>query len=201
MKQRMRDEAGYTLIEALIAAAILAGLAAVLAPAIHASIKASSRISQYGANAEEIRIADGVLAELFAAAVNPGGPDGLLAYSGSPERLSFPALFDIEAGPQIVLLRIDDGKLIYAPAAVAEDNPIISEVVLLEDASGFRYFGAEDDRDTLEWRPSWTSPSPPRLVRIERAAADHSSRSLTFRISSTSPIHCLFDQVSRKCRE
>lgn len=200
MTQRTHNENGYTLIEALIASAILAGVASVLAPAIHTSIKTSSRISQYGANAEEVRIADGVLAELFAAAVNPGGPDGALVFSGSPERLRFPALFDIEAGPQIVTLRIDDRKLIYAPAAVFDDDSIMSEVVLLGDASGFDYFGAENDRDAPGWRPNWTSPSPPRLIRIERIAADGSSHSLTFHISATAPIHCLFDQVSRKCR-
>jgi type II secretory pathway component PulJ len=198
---RRRSEGGYTLMEALIASAILAGLAAVLAPAIHASVRAASRIARYGESAEEIRIADGVLSELFSAAVDPGISGARGAFSGDAENLSFFVLLDNQSGPQTVALRIDDGRLSYAPPPSAGSKTESDEIVLLDDAMAFRYYGASNARESAEWRPDWTSSSPPLLVAIERGGAGGSPPALTFRVSSTAPIHCLFDQVSRKCRD
>jgi prepilin-type N-terminal cleavage/methylation domain-containing protein len=201
MKDRIRSQRGYTLIEALIASAILAGLAAVLAPAIHASVRAASRIAQSGENAESIRIADGVLADLFSAAVDPGASGERRTFVGDAETLSFFVLFDMEAGPQTVALRIDGGRLSYAPPPGAGSETESDEIVLLDDAMAFRYYGASNARESAEWRPDWTSSSPPLLVSIERGGAGGSPPALTFRVSSRAPIHCLFDQVSRKCRD
>lgn len=201
MTQRRRSEDGYTLVEALIASAILAGVATVLAPAIHASIRASSRIATYGEAAERIRIADDVLSELFSAAIEPGMSGERRAFSGDAGNLSFLVLFDMEIGPQTVALRIDGGRLSYAPPPSARSETESDEIVLLDDAMAFRYYGASNARESAEWLPDWTSRSPPLLVAIERAAAGDFAPALTFRVSSSAPIHCLFDQVSRKCRD
>ncbi len=193
---------GYSLIEALIAAAILAGLAAVLAPAVRASLKASARIAAFGAEAEDRRVADGVLAELFSAAVDPGTPEESPAFSGAPDKIEFAALIDMEAGPQIVRLKIDEGRLLYRPPAGDDDQSSIDDIVLLEGVSGFGYYGRAAGREPLEWRREWTEMAPPALVEISRRdGASGAPAPLTFAIAADAPIHCLFDQVSRKCRD
>lgn len=193
---------GYTLIEALIAAAILAGIATILAPAIRASLKASARIAAFGADAEDLRIADGVLAELFAAAVDPGISAERPPFSGGPDKIELAVLFDMEAGPQIVSLQINDGKLLYRPPADGGDRSSVDDIVLFDGVTGFRYRGRTADRESLEWRGEWTAGPPPALVEVgRREGASGAPPPLTFAVASTAPIHCLFDQVSRKCRE
>lgn len=203
---RRAQQAGYSLIEALIAVAILAAIAGALAPITHAAIRAAARISAGAEAAEEARVGQSALLELFASMIVPGGVENGEAFIGTRHSMKLFVLIDQEAGPSPIELRINKGSLYYAPPPIAGDrhaqHDIVGAVLLAEDVDSFRYFGPSPETGEDEWRSDWREDAPPSLVEIAyiKKRDDENRAAQSFALPSRAPLHCAFDQVSRQCR-
>lgn len=199
-------QSGYSLIEALIAVAILAAIAGALAPITHAAIRAAARISAGAEAAEEARVGQSALLELFASMIVPGDIENGEAFIGTRSSMKLFVLIDQEAGPLPIELRIDDGALYYAPPPIAggrRAHPDTAGAALLaDDVSAFRYFGPSPETGEGEWRSDWRRYVPPSLVEIAYVRQGDAEKrpAQSFALPSRAPLHCAFDQVSRQCR-
>lgn len=199
-----RSQAGYSLVEALIAVAILAGIAGALAPVTYTAIRAAGRINSLADDAETRRVGANALSGVFGAFINTGSNDEAAAFTGEPNKIDLNILADQERGPQMVQLRIVDKRLLLTPpidAAEKQNGAKRAEVVIADNALSFRYFGAIASDAEPSWHARWKEKAPPLLIELSfRNDGDVSAKSQSFVLANRAPLHCAFDQVSRQCR-
>ena len=180
-------EAGFTLLELLIALALLAVIATLLVATISSARQALNAVDRHGTQAA-VPAVQAVLQRLITEA-RPGPdapqpPDRNRAFVGEPDRLSFVSSFvpqgqygglwryDIaldasgsaESGTLVMSQRLQ--RLTPTPPTPLGDN----RTVLLEgvEASRVRYFGAFDQDSPPAWHDSWRHPVRlPLLVSLD----------------------------------
>jgi prepilin-type N-terminal cleavage/methylation domain-containing protein len=163
-------EAGFTLVEVMIALALQAvGLAA----------RGLGGLSARAERLDERRSLEMLMRRALAAAVAEPLAAGEPAFVGRPTRLTFLSLVE-DGGAGIYRITLDAPsrggfvtlarRLVGGSADVAGD-----ESVLLRDVSGFAiaYFGADPPGSEARWHRQWEGKTYlPDLVRISFAGAD-----------------------------
>ncbi|MEL7028214.1 MAG: prepilin-type N-terminal cleavage/methylation domain-containing protein [Pseudomonadota bacterium] len=206
---RASNEAGFTLVEALIAAAVLAGLAASLAPAVHASVKATTRVQLAAAETEALRTARDTLEHLISGVLwlPPEWEDE--AFEGAGQEMRFLTT----AGPEHRLTTarmsltsgFDNRRLVLTlqPLDPSVADPVEVDLLTGLTDARFAYWGTETNSVSPVWRDAWRSRRPPQLIAVE-ARKPGRERSvpvrLEFATTAEAPILCDFDPVSRSCR-
>ncbi len=188
-----RRQAGFTLVELLVAMTLLAFLSIALFGGLRFGARSWEAVVDSSTERDHIVSTQNFLRDRLGQLTLPGpaGPrrlddDGRL--EGGPERLEFtaPWLSALSLGGlyRFTLWHEDTGKgrlmLRWQPAeadpdALDELGDLAGERVLLDGIAGFAlsYYGAADEETELEWLDQWESPgAPPRLVRIDLAFAD-----------------------------
>jgi general secretion pathway protein J len=177
-------EAGFTLVEALVAITILSLLGLLIMTALRFGIKAWERGDTISAQINEGLQVQSLLRRLLGAAAprfvpQPGGK-GYVDFVGHPESVSFisdpPRSLD-RGGRLLMTLSIDQegGR----PDFILSTRPELgafaygtaqSKRLLLPsvEAVSFRYFGAQQRGASAQWHSSWDKQiALPELVRIE----------------------------------
>jgi general secretion pathway protein J len=194
---RRRDleaEAGFTLLELLIALTLLAVIASLLAAAIGSARQALHVVDRRVAHAT-VPAVQSVLRRLLAEA-RPGpdaagrtGPDR--AFTGEADRLGFVSSFvpqgqygglwryeiTLDAGAAAALVLTQQ---LVRPGASATGAPLRTVVITGVGALHLRYFGAEDKESAPQWQDSWHDPHRlPRLVAMDVTFARADGRQWT----------------------
>jgi general secretion pathway protein J len=178
-------EAGFSLVELLIALALLAVIAALLVAVIADARRALDAVDRRSAQAAVAPV-QAVLRRLIREA-RPGlegrrPPDPKRAFVGEPDRLSFVSSF-VPQGQYRGLRRYDigfDAASAGAGRLVMTHRPVSASTaaaplddsgsVLLEgvEALRLRYFGAMDQETPPAWHNRWRHPvNPPLLISVE----------------------------------
>jgi general secretion pathway protein J len=175
-------EAGFTLLELLIALTLLALTTSLLVAAIGSARQALSVLDRRVAHAT-VPAVQSVLRQLLAEArpglESAGRADPARAFAGEPDKVGFVSSF-VPKGQYGGLWRYEialagEGgasalvltqQLIRpGPAATA---PLRTVVITGIDALRFRYFGAADRDGAPMWQDGWHEPSRlPRLVAVD----------------------------------
>jgi general secretion pathway protein J len=184
---RGRDdgEAGFTLLELLIALVLLAVIAAVLVAAIGSARQALVAVDRRGAQAA-VPAVQGVLRRPIREA-RPGPqaplpPEADRAFVGEPDRLRFVSSF-VPQGQYGGLSRYDifldaagagSGRLVIdqqlrsapaMPTSLGETRTVLLDGV---ETLRVRYFGALEQDSTPTWHDSWRHPAGlPLLVALD----------------------------------
>ncbi len=178
-------QAGFSLVELLIALALLGVIAAFLVAGIADARRALSAVDRRGAQAAVAPV-QAVLRRLIKEArpgsEGPHPPDPKRAFVGEPDRLSFVSSF-VPQGQYGGLRRYDigletpgsgSGRLVMEhrmALASAAPTPLDgNRTVLLDgvEALRVRYFGALDQDTPPAWHDSWRHPvNLPLLVSVE----------------------------------
>ncbi len=169
---RRRDEAGYSLVELIVALAIVAGLALSLAEGMRFSAQALKRAGSLRDSAGEMLVARRVLGEWFGAAqAHPDAERDAVDFVGDAQGVRFRTLapaFPTARGFYEITLEIeraqDGGRRLrlYRQAEGMQAAPY--ESVLFDGAHSlaFAYVGPGGDL-----RAEWSNaPAPPRAVQL-----------------------------------
>jgi general secretion pathway protein J len=183
-RHSLTAEAGFTLLELLIALALLAVTASLLAAAIGSARQALNVVDRRVAHAT-VPAVQSVLRRLLAEA-RPGADaaeriDPLRAFVGEPDKLGFVSSF-VPQGQYGGLWRyeiaLDAGEggagvlvltqQLVRPVPTATAAPLRTVVITGLGALHLRYFGAADRDAAPMWQDGWHDPRRlPRLVAVD----------------------------------
>ncbi len=188
-----RRQAGFTLVELLVAMTLLAFLSITLFGGLRFGARSWEAVVDSSAERDHIASTQTFLRDRLGQLTRPGpaGPrrlDDEGRLDGGPERLEFiaPWLSALSLGGlyRFTLWHEDtgDGRLMLSwqpaeadPDALEELGDLAGERILLDGVAEFSlsYYGAPDEDAEPEWLDRWESPgAPPRLVRVDLAFAD-----------------------------
>ncbi|MEE8455278.1 MAG: prepilin-type N-terminal cleavage/methylation domain-containing protein [Limibaculum sp.] len=188
-----RRQAGFTLVELLVAMTLLAFLSITLFGGLRFGARSWEAVVDSSAERDHIASTQTFLRDRLGQLTLPGpagrrrsDADGGL--DGGPERVEFvaPWLSALSLGGlyRFTLWHEDtgDGRLMLSwqpaeadPDALEELGDLAGERILLDGVAEFSlsYYGAPDEDAEPEWLDQWESPgAPPRLVRVDLAFAD-----------------------------
>jgi general secretion pathway protein J len=188
-----RRQAGFTLVELLVAMTLLAFLSITLFGGLRFGARSWEAVVDSSAERDRIASTQTFLRDRLGQLTRPGpaGPrrlDDEGRLDGGPERLEFiaPWLSALSLGGlyRFTLWHEDTGNgrlmLSWQPAeadpdALEELGDLAGERILLDGVAEFSlsYYGAADEDAEPEWLDQWESPGdPPRLVRVDLVFAD-----------------------------
>jgi general secretion pathway protein J len=212
-------EAGFTLLEILVALAVMGLLLAVSLASLRFGGRIWSNADERLRGMDEIRAVQELLRARIGAAYPAWLPEAgrpHIDFAGRPDRLVFLAAPPRQSGPGAFRrfdLRLDrdehgEGKLDLAVSLdnAFPDRALSRPSVLLErvETVDFQYFGRAAGEDAPQWHGDWLDQSElPELVRmIVRLAPDNSEQwpELIIRPMVTVDAACSYDPVSRSCQ-
>lgn len=205
-------EAGFTLLELLVAATLLALLMAILFGGLRTGTRVWEAGEKRGADIARLQAAHGFLrrqiSELYPLQRTArAGDAATVAFDGDKTSVTFtgllPAHFDIGGFQSIRVGAFEDDDGLHLAVewvpfdpegGPPTDIPDEQRTRLLEniDSLSLSYFGAEDPDDAPVWVDTWTEQaSAPLLVRLDVSFEDHDRRywpELIVRVPTTSPV-------------
>ncbi|MBC8022472.1 MAG: prepilin-type N-terminal cleavage/methylation domain-containing protein [Burkholderiales bacterium] len=217
-----RGEAGFTLIELVVAMALLGTMLVLLYSGLTFALRSWDAGDTNGRRTADRRIGENFLrreiSELFP--MRWKEPNIVkFAFEGEKDRMRFvssrPAgiaqgglsLVGIEVqeerGPErkrnLVMRRAmpDDEARSFGPLDAAEPTVLLAGV----DSVSFEYFGAENDFTPPKWSDTWRiEVKVPEMIRVRIIAADGPQPDMTVRINLGEEAGCLENAFQRSCR-
>jgi len=187
LRQRVTNaEAGYTLLELLIALALLTVIASLLVNAIGSARQALNTVDRRGTQASVPAVQSVLRRLLVEARANPDAAeraDPHRAFIGEPDKLGFVSSF-VPQGQYGGLWRYEieldssEGaaessalvltQQLVRPVSQATGQPLRTVLINGVRALSVRYFGAEDKDSAPQWQDTWRHPYRlPRLVSVD----------------------------------
>lgn len=209
-----RAQAGFTLLELLIALALLSLLTLALYGSLHNGTRVWEATNASTADAETIRAAQEQITEIIASAypkrVAEDATHTSLAFDGEPGALHLlapdPSLNGALADTTIEA-HASDGKLILVVTRALElaDTPKMQPHILLANlnAFSFRYFGPDKPDGKPVWHDRWARRlSLPLLVQVNASFIGHHATwpDLIVRPQITGSVGCTFDALTKSCQ-
>lgn len=179
-------QAGFTLLELMVAMALLALLGLALAGGMRFGLQAWNRVDAGLDRGEPIALSQALLRRLLEQAMPlpaAGAAPGVIAFAGADSALRFIAMLPERAtapGLNEVTLRLEPGDagaslvlswqpLGEAGAGTGNRKALLDGVV----AGHFRYYGSVADGRPADWQEEWTNARAlPRLVALELTFKD-----------------------------
>jgi general secretion pathway protein J len=215
-----RHEAGFTLVELLVALSLLSLVSLALFTSLRFGILAWGRSAAHTERLEHIAHAQNLLRRLISDAyplfLNEGPNRGRVAFEGTATSLRFLASSPValgNAGRSWFTLVLDQqgGRAHLMLMSIPEladrhdSSTLLKRVFIANvDRVDFSYFGKSRAERNVQWRDRWTDePSLPELVRIRIDFPAGDGRvwpELSVRPRITADVGCAYDILSKRCR-
>ena len=220
----MRAQAGFTLVEMVLAMALLATMMLLVYSGLAFGMRSWDAASAHGGRTADRRIAENFLRREIGEAFPMRWKDPLvlrLAFEGGSDSMRFVSTraagisvaglslvglgLEPDADPQrrsrnLVMVRAmpDDEARDFAPLAQGERTVLIAGV----DSAQFEYFGAENDFADPAWIASWEFPGRiPQMVRLRLRLADGTQLpDMVVKLRLGEEAGCLESSFQRTCR-
>ncbi len=220
----MKRQAGFTLIEIVVAMVLLAAMMLLLYSALSFSARSWDLGDTVGRRVTDRRMGENFLrrevSELFPMRWKETTMPSLkFAFEGDRDHLRFvssrPAgltqgglsLVGVEVQPEappsrrknLVMRRAmpGDEQTSFAPLDAAQPTVLIEGV----DGIRFEYFGAENDFTQPQWTDSWKWPARiPEMIRLHIQAEDGPQPEMVMRVTLGEEAGCLENAFQRNCR-
>ncbi|MFV3128974.1 prepilin-type N-terminal cleavage/methylation domain-containing protein [Niveispirillum sp. KHB5.9] len=199
-----KRQAGFTLLEAMVALAVLGLVLTVAAMAMGTLGKARARVTDAADRAGQLSLVRDVLRRQVSRALLLMVEDGLgvrYVLTAKADRLSFPLAdppLPGRGGLAIADIRADGGRLLYAQSR--EGHPRY-ETVLAEGDFSFRLSYRGDD-PRQGWVSDWTDNVRwPRLVRLEVIAGGRVMPAIVLPVRADADRGCVLALGEGFCRD
>ena len=221
----MKRQAGFTLIEIVVAMVLLGAMLLLLYSALGFSVRSWDVADAVGRRVADRRIGENFLrreiSELFPMRWKESAAAPVLrfAFEGEKDHLRFVssrpagiqqgglALVGIEVQAEappsrrkdLVMRRAmtDPDQKDFASLGAAQPTVLIEGV----DGIGFEYFGAENDFTPPQWTDSWKWPARiPEMIRVRIHADDGPQPEMVMRVNLGEEAGCLENSFQRNCR-
>lgn len=219
-RQSRDAEAGFTLLELLMAMTVLALLMTLTFGGLTFGARAWERTLQTTSDALDLRASQALLRNALGHAyprlVVKGTEAAFVDFDGSPTRVKFlarpPQVFAAGGRASFDLRADTQGgrtKLIVAirPEIPGAQARPIAEDILLDDVKSisFSYFGSLGPQETETWRDTWQNRmNLPKLVRVHIEFPDGDTRiwpDLFVATQIAVDVSCNYDPVSKSCAD
>lgn len=220
MRNRAKRQAGFTLVELLVAMTALGLLSVALLEVLHQGFSAWGKVTRRAASMEEIRVAQELLHREFTTLyplwiAGPPGSQGHVDFTGSRESADFlapiPATL-LEGGHARYHLSLKprDGhfdlvmsvhpELAWPDSSIAKTEVLVSGLQSVELA----YYGPADNHGSASWQNNWQDRTElPHLIRLSIRFSPGDTRywpELVAKPYVTVDAACVFEPVTRSCR-
>lgn len=196
--------AGFTLVEALVATAVLAVISLLMAPALVGAMNAAGRSQGLTEQLEERAALQAVVHELFASTHQATDGDAAFALQGSANSVSF-LVRPKNAQLQHARLELGEQRLALTLTPIDDDANDQTlrrqEIVLAEgfEAARFSYIGIQRDTWRRVDRTVWEDEQPPRLVALDLDWSDGSRTRIQALVAGEGRYDCRFDSGRGLC--
>jgi prepilin-type N-terminal cleavage/methylation domain-containing protein len=204
-----RGDAGYTLIELLVAMLLLCFIGIALASGMHFGVRVWESSDKRTRNMAEIASAQSILRELLSSAI-PRKKGGFVVFEGEGERVTFeappPAAFRA-SGLAHVVVSLEpgaDGTRLLLRVTSLIDKTVTREAVLADHLGGMQFSYLDASEKVPAWLALWRDRKRlPDAVRLE--TSDFNSET-PWPVLIVHPVIaqdalCEFDPISMHCRE
>jgi general secretion pathway protein J len=217
---RLRDQAGFTLVEALVALTLLSLLSIALTVSLRLGVDAWARGSAHSDQLSRITVVQGLLRRMVGEAYpyflsnDPTRP--YVDFEGTSESLAFLAstpivLGDIGRSKFRLSIAKHDGlsDLVMTSqaelAAVDAPSKVDKKMLLASTAFiEFAYFGKLRSEINAQWHDRWTGQTAlPQLLRIQVRFPEGDSRlwpDFVIAPRIAVDVGCVYDQLTKQCR-
>jgi len=214
------DEAGFTLVELLVALALFSLLVTLLFNNVRFGLKAWQLGSSHGENFEHSMVSQDLLRRLigniYPMLVAVGGAESRVDFDGAKDTVTF--LGDapiVAAGGGRFRFKVfaehqqDRTDLLMSAApelANPQDSSMTTRTLLLSDIDRveFSYSGEDARGRDTKWSENWTKRSDlPRLVRVRVAFRSGDTRlwpDLLVAPRIAADVSCVYDSITKRCR-
>ena len=216
---RNDSEAGFSLVEVLVAFVLLSLLSIALFSSIRFGVTAWRRGGERSDQIHTSILVQDLLRRLIGQAyplmLADGTGSGHVSFAGSATSLDFLAPVPValasggRARFKLAIERRGDGSdlvLTSRPELAAADAAELSRKTLLAriETAGFAYFGASQSQSVAQWHENWSGElSLPALVRVRVRFARSDPRlwpDLTIAPRITADVSCEYDPLTKLCR-
>lgn len=219
-EHRSSDEAGFTLVELLVALALFSLLSVLLFDnvrfGLHAWQYGSARAEHFERSLVSQELLRRIIGNIYPMLVTDGGVQSWVDFDGSKEAVSFLGDAPIVAGGagrfllKIFVERQESRTDLVMSArpelANPQDSSMTTKTILLPDIDHVElsYFGGAAAERNVKWQDDWKRRTDmPTLVRIRVALRSGDARSwpdLVIAPRITADVSCIYDQMTKRCR-
>lgn len=212
-------DAGFTLVEALVAITLLSLLSLLVLGALRFGVTAWQRGGKVSDQIDEIVHAENFLRDMIAKAspyfIPRPGEKGYTEFDGRQNSLRFitdaPPAFN-QAGQLIITFSSDqqnnqtDLIITSRPELAFADGNLaqLTRRTLVQNIAGvvFSYFGAKEPGEPREWHQEWSRETNlPELVRIDlEPKHDPPMPPIIIRPRLDVDLSCVYDTLTKRCR-
>jgi general secretion pathway protein J len=217
---RLDRQAGFTLMELLVAVALLGLLSLILTGSLRFGFKAWARGADHAERVDQIVLVQDFLRRTIADAypfflpLDPTRGGGQVDFAGTAQHLRFLASAPIALGGRgrsrfelsVVKGARRSDFIVTSVPELADGTVAPSKKVLISDVEAIElsYFGKLRSEKSAAWHEAWVAQGAlPQLVRINvrfPAGATRSWPDLVITSRITADVGCVYDPLTKLCR-
>jgi general secretion pathway protein J len=217
-RNRRGSEAGFTLLELLIAMTLLGLLMTMIFGGLRFGVRVWERSEAYSSGADAVRLAQTLLRrdleQAYPMFVDDDPTRAHVDFSGSPQAIAFlgpePAVLGPGGRARIRVLGREQGAdvalAVQMQSELSNAGASVPEEVLLTGLKSveFGYFGKRRDENAASWHDRWDNQTRlPLLIRIRAEFPERSRRTWPELIVAprlAADVGCLYDVLTSYCR-